>query len=231
MPLTDARFTTRFAVPLFEMVMDRDTGVPTVTVPKERGLGLREIEGVDTEIPVPDRVTDSAGLFGSLLVNEILPDEAPIAAGENETVTGLEPPAGTEKELAPDIEKPVPETACETVRLALPVFEMATDCVAVALTVTDPKERVCWFRLALGSGVVCCGEEPEFEPEFDVWLNPALPPIAHPAPQIDKDSTLSHNPSVRISPQTVLFLSCRLRLRLGLWRRRLVRGPEKVQEV
>ena len=36
-------------------------------------------------MPVPDRVTDSPGLFGSLVVNEIFPDDAPIAAGEKET--------------------------------------------------------------------------------------------------------------------------------------------------
>ena len=38
-PLTEARFTTRLAVPVFEIVMDRDTGVPTVTVPKEEDWG------------------------------------------------------------------------------------------------------------------------------------------------------------------------------------------------
>jgi len=101
---------------------------------------------------VPLKATVVVGLVGSLLVIESVPDEAVAVVGTNEIDSVADWPAlitfGVVIPVAP---KPVPFTDIkETVRSALPVFEIVRFDVACVLIVTLPKLMVALLTAICG---------------------------------------------------------------------------------
>ena len=116
------------------------------------GFGLNCPTAVDK--PVPLKLTTAVGAVGSLLVIVKLPDTAPAMAGLNVKVTGAFCPAmmvfGV---VIPLIPKSVPESVrTETVKSAVPVFEMVRVDVPVEPTETLPKLTALELRLNCGCG-------------------------------------------------------------------------------
>ena len=70
----------RVAVPVFESVTVCVAEVFTVRFPKLTAAGVTLIAGVDAATPVPVRLM-TTGELAALLLIEILPEAAPVAAG------------------------------------------------------------------------------------------------------------------------------------------------------
>ncbi len=117
------------------------------------GLALNCPTAVDE--PVPVKLTTAEGVVGSLLVIVRLPDTAPARVGLNVKVTGAFCPAlmvlGV---VMPLIPKSAPESVRrETVKSAVPVFEMVRLELPVEPTETLPKLTAVVLKLNCGSGV------------------------------------------------------------------------------
>jgi hypothetical protein len=129
----------RFAFPVLVTVKPCAAELPSFTLPKLRLLGLTLIAD-DAAIAVPLSAT-VAGVFGALLTIEIDPLAVPAVCGAYCALKfPLCPGASVIGNAIPLKLNPVPVTvACETTRLAVPVFLSCTVCELVFPVTTDPK--------------------------------------------------------------------------------------------
>jgi len=102
---------------------------------------LAQVTPVNTGTPVPLSPTTVELPLEELLAREICPAAAPEAVGSNCTLSvAVWPGASVIGRLAPEIEKPVPDSdAALTVTGTVPVEERTTDCEAGEFTGTFPK--------------------------------------------------------------------------------------------
>src|SRR5947209_13779680 len=113
--------------------------LPTNTLPKLKLVGLAVSWNV-AATPVPLSGI-AVGELGALLTTETLPDTLPTPAAAKATLKFvLCPGVNVKGSVSPLVAKPLPETvACETDRLAVPVFVSVIACVLVFPTTTLPK--------------------------------------------------------------------------------------------
>lgn len=113
--------------------------VPVVMLPKLSDAGVT-VSCRSGTMPAPVNATTS-GEFGVLLTSVRLPVKLLAEAGVNPMVKTEDPPGATESGTVKPLKaKPVPaSTACVTLRFAVPVFRMVSDCVLLTPTVTFPK--------------------------------------------------------------------------------------------
>lgn len=128
-----------FELPLFVRVTFNEVLVPSVTFPKLNVEGLAPSSSV-AATPVPLSGT-ARGEFEPLLVREMEPVALPVVVGEKTALNVVVAPTaivtGVER---PVIVKPAPDTlACETVRLAVPVFFRLIVCEFEFPSTTLPK--------------------------------------------------------------------------------------------
>ena len=120
-----------------------------------------EMEYVVVEAtPVPVRLTTSVGVVGSLLVIVKLPDTAPAMVGLNVKLTGAFCPALIVAGVViPLIPKSAPESvSTETVKLAVPAFDMVRVEVPVEPTETVPKLTAVELKLNCGCAAAAVAE-------------------------------------------------------------------------
>jgi hypothetical protein len=102
-------------------------------------------------IPLPDKAT-VVGLLLALLVTVRVPDRLPDAVGRNVTVTVQDAPTAIDEQLFVCVKSPVAATD-DTVADVVPLFDNATDCVALAAPTTVPaKVRLAGFAFRIGPG-------------------------------------------------------------------------------
>jgi hypothetical protein len=102
---------------------------------------LAQVTPLNTGTPVPLSPTTIELPLEELLVRESCPAAAPEAVGSNFTLIAIVwPGARVIGRVAPEIEKPVPDSdAALTVTATVPVEERTTDCAAGEFTGTLPK--------------------------------------------------------------------------------------------
>jgi hypothetical protein len=136
-PVSVARFSTRFEFPVFPRVTVCVLMVPTGTLLKLRDEGLTESTG---SVPVPLNEIAS-GELDALLVTVSVPVAAAAAVGANWICTVMLCPTGIEEAGFPPITvNAAPEiVAALMFTVAVPVFVTLTLCVPLLPTATLPK--------------------------------------------------------------------------------------------
>ena len=129
--------------------------LPTAAFPNATAVVLA-FSDIVLATPVPESGI-AVGEPGALLTSDTDPDTAPAAAGPKEMLNVLLVPAAIVEGMArPLMLNPAPDAvACETVRVALPVFCTRIVCEFGAPTVTLPK-----LTLAGVSTIVGCAPVP-----------------------------------------------------------------------
>lgn len=145
-PLALTPVTLSLAVPEFVTVTTCFAVVPTATPPNETVAGLMVKAAVPAADPCPASPTVTCEAAASLN-SVIAPEEAAVEVGLNTALNVLDPPAGIVSGVVnPVVLKPVPLTAnCDTVRLALPAFEIVIACELLVPVVTLPKSTLPGF--------------------------------------------------------------------------------------
>jgi hypothetical protein len=138
-PLSVTLEIVMFEFPLFEIDVDRELLVSSLTLPKERLVGLTPSDSVAAD-PVPDRPIvneDGVPLVASVMLPLVDAEDEGVNTASNVTLL----PAA----IVPDVDRPVwlnpvPKTATwENVRVALPLFFSVIGCELLFPTLTVPK--------------------------------------------------------------------------------------------
>jgi hypothetical protein len=142
-------------VPELVSVIFCDELLPTATLAKFRLVGFAVNCPCAAVVPVPPNVTLDVGVFGSLLVNVMLPETAPAVVGEKVTVTGTVCPALIVFGVAiPLIPNSVPfNVITEMFRSAVPVFPTFNVAVPLDPTLTVPKSTALVLNEICGADV------------------------------------------------------------------------------
>ena len=111
-----------------------------------------------TGTPVPVRATAAVPLVEELLEMVSVPLAAPADVGANWTVSvAVWPALSVSGKLAPEIEKPVPDSVAELmVTAAVPVDDSVIDCEVVVLTATLLKLRLEELTVRVGMAAFNC---------------------------------------------------------------------------
>lgn len=116
--------------------------LPTASFPKLSDVGLAESWPAGAA-PVPLRAI-AVREVGALLTNDNVPVALPEVVGAKSTVTVPDPPAATDiGRDSPTVPNPAPtKFAAVMERVALPLFEMVSDCLLLLPTLTLPNARL-----------------------------------------------------------------------------------------